>query len=235
MHLGLASFQFQNKDVAFNLSQIEKALQKSQGKVDLLCFGETFLQGFDALSWNYETDKNIAVTKDSPTMQKLCQLTLAYHTDLLFGYIEREGESLYSSCAVIEKGKIIHNYRRISKNWKEYTITDFHYCEGDTTEEFFYHDKPIMIALCGDMWLYPKRFKTSQLLIWPVYVNFSLDEWPQYEIEYAKQALLAAPKTAMINSITTDPIAHGNAFYFDNGKVKNKLDYDSEGILVIEV
>lgn len=31
-------------------------MKAAQGKVGLLCFGETFLQGFDALSWEYEND-----------------------------------------------------------------------------------------------------------------------------------------------------------------------------------
>ena len=116
MKLGLASYQFRNKDIAFNLSQIEKAMQESQGKVDLLCFGESFLQGFDSLVWNYEIDKDMAISQNSSVMDKLCNLTVQYKIDLLFGYVKKNGESIYSSCAVIEKGKIIHNYRRISKN-----------------------------------------------------------------------------------------------------------------------
>lgn len=235
MKLGLAAYRFHNKDIAFNLSQIEKAMQESQGKVDLLCFGETFLQGFDSLVWDYEIDKDMAITQDSTVMQKLCDLTVQYQTDLLLGYVERDGESLYSSCAVIEQGKIIHNYRRISKNWKEYDKTDSHYCEGTTTNEFRYHGKNIMITLCGDLWLYPERFKTEQLLIWPVYVNFDMEEWKTCEQEYADQALLACPKTVMINSITDDPVSHGNAFYFHKGKVAKKLDYDTEAVLIVEV
>ena len=49
MRIGLASYEVKNKDVAFNLSQMERAMEKAQGKVELLCFGEAFLQGFDAL------------------------------------------------------------------------------------------------------------------------------------------------------------------------------------------
>ncbi len=235
MKLGLASYRFENKNIGFNLSQIEKAMQESKGKVDLLCFGETFLQGFDSMVWNYEVDQKMAVTQDSAVMQKLCGLTLQYQTDLLLGYVERDGEALYSSCAVIEQGKIIHNYRRISKNWKEYDRTDSHYCEGTTTDEFRYHGKNIMIALCGDLWLFPERFRTKELLIWPVYVNFDLEEWKTYEQEYADQALLACPKTVMVNSITDDPVSHGNAFYFHNGKVEQKLGYDTEAVLIVEV
>ena len=55
----------------YNIKKIEKAIISANGKVDLLCFGETFLQGFDFLSWNYEIDKDIAITKDSAIMKKL--------------------------------------------------------------------------------------------------------------------------------------------------------------------
>ena len=92
-----------------------------------------------------------------------------------------------------------------------------------------------MIALCGDLWLYPKQFKTEELLIWPVYVNFSIEEWEKYEQEYAEQALLACKKTVMINSITNNPISHGNAFYFHNGRTEKKLDYDTEAVLIVEI
>ncbi len=235
MKLGLAAYRFRNKDIAFNLAQIEKAMKENRDRADLLCFGETFLQGFDSLDWEYEKDKNMAITQDSSVMQKLCRLTVQYETDLLLGYVERDGESLYSSCVVMEQGKIIHNYRRISKNWKEYNKTDYHYCEGTTTDEFWYHGKKIMIALCGDLWLHPERFKTEDLLIWPVYVNFDLEEWNTCEQEYADQALLACRKTVMINSITEEPVSHGNAFYFYNGKVEQKLGYDKESVLIVEV
>ncbi len=130
MKLGLVAYRFQNKDIKFNINQIEKAMQECQGNAEFLCFGETFLQGFDSLTWDYEIDKDMAITQNSTIMHYLCELTVRYHTDLLFGYVEREGDSIYSSCAVIAQGKLIHNYRRISENWKEYDRTDAHYCEG---------------------------------------------------------------------------------------------------------
>jgi N-carbamoylputrescine amidase len=225
-----------DNDIEFNISQMEKALQKAEGKVDLLCFGESFLQGFEALSWNFETDRHVAITINSATMQGLCQLSLQYNTDFLFGYIEREGETLYSSCAVIAKGKLLHNYRRISKGWKEFSITDHHYKEGDDTAEFIYRGRPIKLAICGDLWDFPERFKTETLLIWPVYVSFTLDEWVKEEAEYAAQAFLATDHVLMINSLSDEPaVSHGGSFYFAEGKLKEKLPYDTEGILIIEV
>ena len=72
--------------------------------------------------------------------------------DLLFGYVEREGDSLYSSCALMQKGQLLYNYRRVSQGWKHYWRTDHHYREGDTVEVFSYRGKRCAIALCGDLW-----------------------------------------------------------------------------------
>ena len=235
MKIGLASYGFRNNDVAFNTAQMERAMKAAQGKVDLLCFGETFLQGFDALSWKYERDKDVAVAADSGVMRRLGDMTLAYGIDLLFGYIERDGDGLYSSCAVIESGELTYHYRRVSKGWKEYSITDGHYREGTETGGFSYRGQPMKIALCGDLWDFPERFQTDGPLIWPVYVNFELEDWPRYEAEYATQAALAARRTLMVNPISGDPVSHGGAFYFVDGKIEKRLDYDTEGILIAEV
>ncbi len=235
MKIGLASYEFRNNDIPFNLAQMERAMRSVQGSANLLCFGETFLQGFDALSWRYERDRDIAVSMDSPLMERICGLTLQYGVDLLFGYIEGCGTSLYSSCAVVEKGRLLHNYRRISRGWKEYAITDAHYWEGSDTGGFLYRGMPVTIALCGDLWDFPERFQTDYLLIWPVYVNFTLDEWARYEPEYASQARLAARKTLLVNSISQKPASHGGAFYFTDGKTEKKLPFDMEDILVIDI
>ena len=235
MKIGLVSYEFRNNDIPFNIAQMERAMRAAQGSADLLCFGETFLQGFDALSWKYEQDRDAAISADSPVIEQLRGLTQQYGVDLLFGYIERCGDAIYSSCAVIENGNLLHNYRRVSRGWKEYTITDEHYREGSDTSGFLYHGQPVTIALCGDLWDFPERFRTDHLLIWPVYVSFSLDEWTRYEVEYAEQAQLAARKVLMINSISQEPRSCGGAFYFKDGRIEKKLPYDTEDILIVNI
>ena len=76
MRIGLVSYRCKNRDISFNMSQIEQALKCSEGKVDLLCFGETFLQGFDALCWDYDIDKSIALELSSGTIAQLCDWTV---------------------------------------------------------------------------------------------------------------------------------------------------------------
>lgn len=237
MKIGLVSYEFNNGEIEYNIKKIEKAIISANGKADLLCFGETFLQGFDSLSWNYEIDKSIAITKDSFIMDKLKNLSEKYNIDLGIGYIEREREQIFSSFVVIEKGKIIHNYRRITKNWKEYLITDEHYCEGKISETFIYKNTEFKIALCGDMWICPEKFKTNGILLWPVYCNFTKEEWENTEqSDYAKQSKLASDNVLLVNSITKkEPISIGGAYYFKNGKIENSLELDKEDILFVEI
>lgn len=234
MVIGLASYKFINNSVEFNISQMEKALQTSYG-VDLMCFGEAFLQGFDAFDWHYANDKTVAISKDSNTMQRMENLSKQYATDLAFGYLEADGDNLYSSYVVIIDGKLAFNYRRISTGWKECTIADGHYQEGTETLAFPYKGHNVTIALCGDLWEYPQKFASDDLLIWPVYVNFTVDEWIDEEMEYAKQAQLACNHTLMINSLSESPDCHGGCFYFSNGRICQKLDFDTEGVLLVKI
>lgn len=234
MKIGLASYKFINNDIEFNIIQIEKALQSAEN-IDILCLGEAFLQGFDAFNWNYDNDKNIAISKDSNIMKKLEQMSKDYNIDLAFGYLEIDNEDLYSSYAIIIDGKLTYNYRRITIGWKEYLLTDHHYKEGNEVLTFNYKDHNITIALCGDMWDCPEKFKSNDLLIWAVYVNFTIEEWKDEEIEYAKQALLACSNTLMINSLSENPNCYGGCFHFKDGEIKNKLDYNIETILTIEI
>ena len=171
MRIGLVSYRCENRNIDFNMKQIELAMQRMKGELDLLCFGEAFLQGFDALCWNYESDKAIALELSSEMISQLRTLTIKYGISLITGYIEKDEGKLYSSCVVIADGDIVHNYRRISKGWKEYSKTDGHYCEGNVTGSFYLQGKEMTLALCGDLWEFPDRFRTDRLLIWPVYCS----------------------------------------------------------------
>ena len=236
MRIGLVSYRCENRNTAFNMKQIELALQRAAGKADLLCFGEAFLQGFDALCWDYEADQKIALDLSSETISQLRIWTIQYGISLIVGYIEKDEEKLYSSCVVISDGGIVHNYRRISKGWKEYTITDGHYCEGNETSAFLLHGKELNLALCGDLWDCPDRFRTNHLLIWPVYINYTTEDWNQGALdEYAAQAALVSKDVLMVNPIDHAPVNHGGSFHFHDGNTAARIPFDQEGILMVEI
>ena len=84
MKIALASAKFKNNDVPFNLRQIEDCmLQAKEAGAELVCFGEAFLQGFDALTWYWERDRDVAVTTDSEVFRALERLTADTGIDLL--------------------------------------------------------------------------------------------------------------------------------------------------------
>ena len=236
MKIALCSAQIVNKDIKHNLSQMESCIVAAKkGGAELVCFGETFLQGFDALSWSYEQDKAMAISINSKIFAQICNMSVEHGIDVLFGYVEICGEAIYSSCALISSGKLHHNYRRISKGWKEYTRTDEHYKEGDTVDVFNYKGKKCVIALCGDLWDCPERFALGEdLLLWPVYVSYTAEEWENgIKAEYAEQAGKCCANTVYVNSVC-DGDAWGGAALFEKGTVKRDLPAGNVGILLIE-
>ncbi|MBR5547220.1 MAG: carbon-nitrogen hydrolase family protein [Clostridia bacterium] len=245
MKIALVSARVRNNDVPFNLAQMRKyMLQAKAQNADLICFGESFLQGFDAFSWEYEKDRAIALSVEDDLFRQLIHESAELGIDLLFGFLERDDQTLYSSCALLGNGRIIRLYRRVSVGWKESTFTDDHYREGDTVEAFDYRGKKCLIALCGDLWdVTAPRFQQNQeLTFWPLYISFSEDEWYGAENErqqYADKVEELGGNVLMINSVD-DPApsespALGGCYWFVSGTVKAELPLGSEGMLVVEV
>ena len=237
MKIALVSARIINRDIRYNLLQMEHYMIDAKKKgAHLVCFGETFLQGFDSLSWCFTYDKPMAISTHSSVFAEICRMSEKYGIDVLFGYIEVDGDALYSSCALVSSGKLHHNYRRISKGWKEYTKTDKHYCEGDTVEVFHYKGKKCLIGLCGDLWDFPERFALGEdLLFWPVYVSWTVEEWENAtKYQYAEQAGKCCPNTLFMNSICEGD-AFGGAVFFEKGNIKQGLPMNQEGLLIVEV
>ena len=238
MKIALASAKFKNNDVPFNLRQIEDCmLQAKEAGAELVCFGEAFLQGFDALTWYWERDRDVAVTTDSEVFRALERLTADTGIDLLVGFLEREGEEIYSSCALLSEGRAVHTYRRISRGWKDFRKTDGHYREGREVTPFRWRGRTCLIALCGDLWDAPERFRQGQdLLFWPVYVNFPLEEWREaIRGDYAEQARSVCPRTLLIASVTAPPDPEASGGCADYGPGGAVLEPGREGVLIVEV
>ena len=238
MKIALGSKEFKNNMVLNNLHVIKNSMKEAKEKnCELICFGEAFLQGFDSLNWNYEHDLQVAISIDSPLMNEIKLLTKEMGIDLLLGYIEKEETDIYSSCILISKADVIYNYRRISKGWKEVCKTNEHYKEGCIVKNFEYKDKTFLISLCGDLWDYPDMFKLSEgILIWPVYINYSIYEWETKELyEYIKHSSTIANEIIFINSLSKNPDSFGGAYYFKNGKIEKELPLGNDGLLLIEL
>ena len=200
-----------------------------------MCFGESFLQGFDCLDWDFATDKDVAVTRDSGEIRRIREASRRLGVDVLFGFIERENETLYSSCMLVEAGEITRCYRRLSKGWKEYTRTDDHYREGLAAEVFDYRGWRCVMTLCGDMWdTTQDAFRLGEdILFWPLYCDYTRDEWLHGELaDYACQCRDHASLTLMINSLCRGGSEGGCAVY-RRGEVAQLLEPGRAGLLLL--
>ena len=112
MNIGLASVKFINNDIDFNLNNCIKFIQKAKERnVDLVIFGEAFLQGFESLVWKPEIDLAIGIKRQSKIMSILRSCCKEENIAIGIGYIERDDNKLYSSYLIIDSnGNDVINY-----------------------------------------------------------------------------------------------------------------------------
>lgn len=235
--IALASKPFINGDVSTNLTTLLDTMKEAAEKgADLVCFGEAFLQGFDSLCWTYEKDRAVALTQDAAPIVSLREASRMLGVDVLFGYIERDGERLYSSCMLVEKGEKRCNYRRMSRGWKEYTQTDDHYREGEAPQLFDYRGWKCAVTLCGDLWdeMTQDRFRLGEdILFWPVYCGYTPEEWLSgARAEYAAQSRESAPLTLFVDSICPGD-SQGGCAVFQAGDAVAELLPGTDGLLLV--
>ncbi len=245
MKIALASAAVKNRDIAFNIRAMIDAMEAACGEADLILFGESVLQGFDSLCWDYEIDKNMAVALTDAPIQRMCEAAKQCEIAVSFGFIERIDDILYSSQIFIgSDGEIETVFHRVSIGWKEFSKTDDHYREGNNFEKFRYSGKSFAIGLCGDLWTdgRPEEMKAlnADVVLWPVWCDYNADEWNNsIKYEYAEQAGLCGGCVLLVNPYCADAAendaAAGGAACFKNGSVIVDVPAGDSGILFVEV
>lgn len=246
MRIALAAIYFKNGDIEYNLDSVAKALDKLEGKADFVIFGETFIQGFEGITWDYDKDRPNMLTLDDPRILRIRKLAKKHRLAVNIGLYEDYQGSFYDSQITIDQeGNIVNVYRRISASWKEKFVTDERYAEGDRFSSFELLGKTFMVAICGDLWFEDILMKaqevTSDYLIWPVYLDYNADTWNKEEkYAYAKQAALLSRPTFLVNclAIDKDDISYyskGGACYYDKGEIIQEIPSGDEGILIVEI
>ena len=245
MKIALASAPVKNRNIEFNTQAMIEAMNKASGQADVILFGESVLQGFDCLCWEYETDKHMAVALTDAPIQRMRKAAKQYGIAVSFGFIERIDDNLYSSQIFIDSdGEIVTAFHRISIGWKEYDKTDDHYREGKHFEKFCYGGKSFAIGLCGDLWTdgRPEEMKAlnSDVVLWPVWCDYKADEWNNsIKHEYAEQAALCGDSVLLVNpygaDLDTAEVASGGLAYFRNGRIVSELSAGNSGTMIVEV
>lgn len=245
MKIALASSPVITGDIQHNISSILQTMEQCSGKADMVLFGESVLQGFDCLTWDYETDRRMAVSRSDPQIMQLREAARQYGIAVSFGYIEKVDDSLFSSQIVIDAaGTVIHNFRRVSVGWKEYWHTDDHYCEGTNFEIFSYAGKKFAIGLCGDLWTDGRpeemRMLNADVVLWPVWCDYNAAQWNEsIKYEYAEQAALCGDCVLLVNPFCADldvtEAASGGVVCFKNVTIAQEAPAGKSGILIVEV
>ena len=71
MKIALASAPVKNRNIEFNMQAMIDAMNTASGQAEVILFGESVLQGFDCLCWEYETDKHMAVALTDAPIQRI--------------------------------------------------------------------------------------------------------------------------------------------------------------------
>ena len=244
MKCALASMGFINEDIEYNKNVIIQTMIKYAKDVDIVIFGEAFLQGFYGATFEVEHDSGLAISQDDSIIKEIGSVAKEYGVAVSFGFIEKAEDLFYSSQITIgSNGKVIDVYRRISPGWKEVTANE-QYCEGKEFKTFEYKEQRIVVGLCGDLWFDENVVEIKNLspdiVFWPVYTDFNYNEWNKsMKYEYAEQAGKVGGKVLYINSFCKDKdgdeIARGGSVLFVDGQIEKEIPSGNEDVLVVEV
>ena len=154
--------------------------------------------------------------------------------------MENDHGAFYSSqMTVTKRGEILNNYRRMSPGWKEPSACS-DYREGSKLYLYKMDGVSFSTLICGDFWdenLYTYiSMIDSDILLWPVFVDFSVKDWFKNEFEdYKKQSQLVPMPVLFVNSfVDEDDRAKGGAYVFYQGKVVEELEPGEAGVLRYE-
>lgn len=245
MKFALAAKGFINEDLDFNKGVILETLEDYRGRADMVLFGEAFFQGFYGPTFDLDHDLKMALALDHPVFDEIARKARETSTAVSFGFIEREGDAIYSSQATIDsQGELVDVFRRVSPGWKIEGAGES-YQEGEGFHSFLLEGRKMAVGLCGDLWFDEniRQIKDLQLelLLWPVYTDFPFKEWnSSIKYDYAAQANRACSRTLLVNSFCLDKrdeeeIAKGGAAFFLHGKIEKDLPAGEEGVLFVEI
>ena len=237
MKIGLVSERSVNGHSKGNLETIIDIIEKAKS-FDLLLFSEAFLHGFDGLTWIYETDINIAIYQESEFINLIKLTCKRQGVAVGFGYFEKDEKDIYCSYLIISKnGEIVHNYRRLSIGWKEYSKTNNNYKEGCELTTFRLEGKTFVVILWGDLWDDSIKSNLSLVLknsycdfvIWPNHLDYSVDQFNTELLDYQNRTIDINLPILLINDYWETSC--GGAVVFQNGEILCKLPTGTIGIL----
>lgn len=245
MRLALASQPVRNGDVAWNVRCMEDVLRACSGRADTVVFGESVLQGFDCLRWDYARDCTVAAAWTDEPVRHLQAAARENGAAVSFGMIERAADGLYSSQVFLgADGRLIDVFRRVSVGWKDVRRTDGHYREGDGFHLFSYGGIRFATALCGDLWTPGKPEELARSARMPCSgrsgaITRRQSGTNQAQARICRAGLALRLPVLLVNPFCVDPAAPdaaaGGAACFSGGRIVCEAPAGESGILFVEL
>ena len=210
---------------------------------DLALFGEAFLQGFEALTFDYQQDIEKTFSSGSHIIARICAFARETGIALGLGYYENDHGAIYASYLLVSKeGQIMANYRRVSPGWKE-PGAHADYREGKHFLTVRYLDKTLGLMLCGDFWedhLLPAIVEMdlhADAFLWPVHCDYAVSDWENgIREEYRERSQILEHPVLFINNVAAPADrAKGGLYHWDLGRTVAALEMGEEGMLVVTV
>ena len=228
-------------DIQYNMRVMRETLIKAKNsRVDLLLFGEAFLQGFEAMSFSYADDVKKAIFQKGVEITKIRAWAKEYQMAVGFGYYENDAGGLYSSYLFIdEEGRILDNYRRVSTGWRIKKANPDYRC-GRSFQTFTWRNLRLTTLVCGDFWedklltAIVTHDHDSDLFLWPVHCDYTQDQWDNEACDaYRRRTeILKTPILFYNNYIDEKERAKGGAYLWHQGKTIEHTPYGSSQLSI---
>ncbi len=244
MNIALIAATSLTDQVEENLNTLFAKARAAKGQgADLALFGEAFLQGFEALTFEYESDIHKCLSLGSQAIARILAFCKQEGIALGVGYYENDHGAIYASYLLVgEEGQVLANYRRVSPGWKE-PGAHADYREGKHFLSVRYKGRELAVIVCGDFWedeLLPQIIEMddrADAFLWPVHCDYDVGSWQaSEEAEYEKRSQLLAAPVLFVNNYTEEPDrAKGGLYHWHQGHTIAKSDMGQEGILLVEI
>ncbi|HNZ50513.1 MAG TPA: carbon-nitrogen hydrolase family protein [Bacilli bacterium] len=241
MKIGLISDFSYHREIDKNINTIIKYLDDYH-HLDFLLFSEAFLQGFNSLSWNYDDDLNIAISKNDKQLALIKNTCKKNNIAVGFGFYERVEKDIYCSYLIIDnQGKIINNYRRMSIGWKIIEKTNHHYKEGTSIIPFTLNNYNFITLVCGDLWDDDIKEEVIQIIekdkidavLWPNHLDYEIEQFATEINDYKERTKDIKVPLFLVNDHSAS--SHGGAVVFKDNHLLEYLKMGEIGIVIFDL
>lgn len=210
MKYALALFNSVPHNIDQNLMMIERVVSTaSKQKIDLVLFGESFLQGDDLL-------ESEALKIDSVGIFKCRMMASNYDINFGVGFYEQHEQG-------ISKSYIIFN--------KDGT-TLIHHRQNQESEVFELMNRRFFI-LVGDEG-FSVTSKLDAIGLWPVYLKVTPKEWFNETMSTYRQQCVNISDEVMLVNTMCESSSYGGGFYLKNQKFVLNQPMEQEGLSIFE-